>query len=79
MTQIIVTIEDNRLVPELKRSIALMNGVKTISVRQSNDVRSIKDRYDNISAPVRCLMGIASSVSFEDIASDDGLSYILNR
>lgn len=79
MTQIIVTIEDNRLVPELKRSIALMNGVKTISVRQSNDDQSIKDRYDSISAPVRRLMGIASSVSFEDIASDDRLSYILNR
>ncbi len=38
MTQLIVTIEDLELLPELKRAIKMLRGVKDITVRDTTDI-----------------------------------------
>lgn len=38
MTQLVVTIEDSELLPELKRAIKMLRGVKDITVCRTTDI-----------------------------------------
>ena len=78
MTQLIVTIDDLKLVPDLKKNIASMRGVKSIRIYQPGRIRKPAGKTEDIPQALLNLVGIASDAT-EYIDSDDRLSYILDK
>lgn len=77
MAEIIVTVEDNSLVPILKNAIGLLKGVKKVAVRKqasASDSKTVELPED-----IKALIGIASGLTEEDIEKDERLSYLLNK
>lgn len=81
MTQLIITIDDLKRLPDLKRSIASMQGVTSVKVYHSvPGTRPMAGRnIEGISRDVKELIGLASSLSDTEVASDARLSYILGK
>ena len=81
MTQLIITIDDLKRLPDLKRSIASMQGVTSVKVYHFvPGTRSMAGRnIEGISRDVKELIGLASSLSDTEVASDARLSYILGK
>lgn len=80
MTQIIVTIEDNSPVALIKKAISLLRGVKRVVVQKvPEEVMTSMDDLSDVSDEIRSLIGVASSISENDISNDDKLAYILSK
>ena len=78
MTEIIVTVSDNSLLPMLEKAIGLLKGVTKVSVRKEN--AKTKDSSTNeLPEDIRSLIGIASGIDSQEIESDERLSYLLNK
>lgn len=78
MAEIIVTVEDNSLIPILKSAIELLKGVKKVAVKKqaaSPDNKTVEQLPEDIKA----LIGIASGLTEKDIDNDERLSYLLNK
>ncbi len=78
MTQLIVTVDDLKLVPDLKKNIASMRGVKSIRIYQPGRIRKHAGKTEDVPQTLLNLVGIASGAA-EHVGSDDRLSYILDK
>ena len=81
MAQLVVTVEEARLVPALKEAISMLKGV--VQVKSSDDepleVASSGAALQDIPGIIRRLTGIASDLKGQDVQDDARLSYLLNK
>ena len=77
MSEIIVTVNDNSLLPGLEKAISLLRGVVKVSVRTEKSKND--GRTDRLPEDIKSLMGVASSISQEQIESDERLKYLMEK
>ena len=78
MAEIIVTVDDNSLLPMLEKAISLLKGVTKVSVRKEKakpEISSVNEFPEDI----QDLIGIASGIDKQEVESDERLSYLLNK
>lgn len=81
MAQLIVTVEDNKLLPLIRKAVGLLRGVTHVAVwsEKEGSPEATMDELQGIPGDIKELVGIASGISKEDIEADDRLSYLLGK
>ncbi len=80
MAQLIVTVEDNKLLPLIRKAVSLLRGVTHVAVwSEKKGAPEAMDKLQGIPDDIKELVGIASGISKEDLEADDRLSYLLGK
>lgn len=81
MDQLVVTVNDSRLLPVLEKAIGLLRGVSRVQVvRKERDTSNrAREAVSDIPSAVKDLIGVASGFSKKEIEEDARLSYLLNK
>lgn len=78
MDQLVVTVNDSRLLPILEKAIGLLKGVARVQVMRREE-KALDDTLSEIPSVVRDLIGAASGFTKEEIEEDARLSYLLKK
>lgn len=78
MDQLVVTVNDSRLLPILEKAIGLLKGVARVQVVRREE-KALDDTLSDIPSVVRDLIGVASGFTKEEIEEDARLSYLLKK
>lgn len=78
MDQLVVTVNDSRLLPLLEKAIGLLKGVARVQVMRREE-KALDDTLSDIPSVVRDLIGAASGFTKEEIEEDARLSYLLKK
>lgn len=69
MDQLVVTVNDSRLLPILEKAIGLLKGVARVQVMRREE-KALDDTLSDIPSVVRDLIGVASGLTEEEIEED---------
>lgn len=78
MSEIVVTVNDNSLLPLLEKAIGLLKGVAKVVVRQEQQQQKT-DVAEELPEDIKSLIGIASGISKQQIESDERLKYLMEK
>lgn len=78
MSEIIVTVNDNAMLPMLEKAIGLLRGVVKVSVR-TDEIKKREKQIDELPEDIQRLVGVASGISRKQIESDERLKYLMEK
>lgn len=78
MSEIVVIVNDNSLLPLLEKAIGLLKGVAKVVVRQEQQQQKT-DVAEELPEDIKSLIGIASEISKQQIESDERLKYLMEK
>lgn len=83
MAQLVVTIDDSRLLPALEKAIGLLKGVTRVQLVHKDKKKSVPSvsakSQSDIPPVIKNLIGAASGLAKEEIENDERLSYLLSK
>lgn len=83
MAQLVVTIDDTKLLPALEKAIGLLKGVTRVQLVHKDKKKSARsvsvESNSEIPPVIKNLIGAASGLTKEEIENDERLSYLLSK
>lgn len=83
MAQLVVTIDDSKLLPALEKAIGLLKGVTRVQLVHNDKKKSVRSvsvkSQSDIPPVIKNLIGAASGLTKEEIENDERLSYLLSK
>lgn len=83
MAQLVVTIDDTKLLPALEKAIGLLKGVTRVQLVHKDKKKSAcsvsVESHTEIPPVIKNLIGAASGLTKEEIENDERLSYLLSK
>lgn len=79
MSEIVVTVNDNTLLPLLEKAISLLRGVTKVSIKKEESQNQDASLTEELPENIKSLIGVASGISKQQIEADDRLKYLMEK
>lgn len=80
MTQILVTLEDNSIAPQIVKAIEMLKGVVHISLYDKEEKEIVPNSSATVRSPrIQRLRGVAKDITKQQVKEDERLAYLLNK
>ena len=79
MSEIVVTVNDNTLLPLLEKAISLLRGVTKVSIKKEESQNQDACLTEELPENIKSLIGVASGISQQQIEADDRLKYLMEK
>lgn len=80
MTQILVTLEDNSIAPQIVKAIEMLKGVVHISLYDKEEKEIVSNSSATVRSPrIQRLRGVAKDITKQQVKEDERLAYLLNK
>ena len=79
MSEIVVTVSDNTLLPLLEKAISLLRGVTKVSIKKEESQSQDANLTEELPENIKSLIGVASGISQQQIEADDRLKYLMEK
>lgn len=79
MTQILVTLEDNAITPNIMKAIEMLKGVVRISIFNKEEKKVSHMVSPTYSPRIQRLRGVSKGITQQQINEDERLAYLLEK